>query len=172
MAEFRPRAKTAGSAGRVHAAVYRRSLELLPNLAVAWWSLANLKTFRFSAADVETMRSQLARTEGSIDDRLHLEIRAWQGLRGRPRNSRLRSGTTTKPTACAARRFTTVPRRHEPGGALAGVVYAGVFSRARGRGLPGTRPGVHRGHCRERAQPWWNRSCRAFVVEGRWSSMT
>src|SRR5882762_8323694 len=53
---------------------YRRSLELLPNLAVAWWSLANLKTFRFSAADVETMRSQLARTEGSIDDRLHLEF--------------------------------------------------------------------------------------------------
>jgi len=53
---------------------YRRSLELVPNLAVAWWSLANLKTFRFSAADVETMRSQLARTEGSIDDRLHLEF--------------------------------------------------------------------------------------------------
>ena len=53
---------------------YRRSLELVPTLAVAWWSLANLKTFRFSAADVEAMRSQLARTDASTDDRVHLEF--------------------------------------------------------------------------------------------------
>src|SRR5437660_10279160 len=48
---------------------YRRSLELVPTLAVAWWSLANLKTFRFSAADVEAIRSQLARTDPPTDDR-------------------------------------------------------------------------------------------------------
>src|SRR5438132_515383 len=53
---------------------YRRSLELVPSLAIAWWSLANLKTFRFSAADVEAMRSQLARADPSPDDRLHLEF--------------------------------------------------------------------------------------------------
>ena len=53
---------------------YRRSLELVPSLAIAWWSLANLKTFRFSAADVEAMRSQLARADVSTDDRLHLEF--------------------------------------------------------------------------------------------------
>src|SRR2546427_71786 len=53
---------------------YRRGLELVPSLAIAWWSLANLKTFRFSAADVEAMRSQLARADVSTDDRLHLEF--------------------------------------------------------------------------------------------------
>src|SRR6266404_281961 len=53
---------------------YRKSLELNPDLGIAWWSLANLKTFRFSAADVEAMRSQLARAEATVDDRLHLEF--------------------------------------------------------------------------------------------------
>jgi predicted Zn-dependent protease len=53
---------------------YRKSLELNPDLGIAWWSLANLKTFRYSAADVEAMRSQLARADATVDDRLHLEF--------------------------------------------------------------------------------------------------
>src|SRR5437660_1539511 len=48
---------------------YRRSVESVPTLAVAAGRLANLKTFRFSAADVEAMRSQLARTDPPTDDR-------------------------------------------------------------------------------------------------------
>ena len=38
---------------------YRRAIELRPDLSEAWWSLSNLKTFRFDDADVETMQRQL-----------------------------------------------------------------------------------------------------------------
>ena len=41
-------------------AAYRKAIELEPQLGEAWWSLANLKTFRFAAADLAAMRAQLA----------------------------------------------------------------------------------------------------------------
>lgn len=53
---------------------YRRSLELQPSFGEAWWSLANLKTFRFSDEDVATMRREAARDGVGDDDRLHLEF--------------------------------------------------------------------------------------------------
>src|SRR6185312_10735225 len=65
--------KTAGHTDRAIAA-YRRSLELQPSFGEVWWSLANLKTFRFSAADLALMSAQLARTGLSDEDRLHLEF--------------------------------------------------------------------------------------------------
>jgi tetratricopeptide (TPR) repeat protein len=55
-------------------AAYRRSLELAPQTGEAWWSLANLKTVRFTATDIEAMERQLARPDASIDDRLHLHF--------------------------------------------------------------------------------------------------
>jgi tetratricopeptide (TPR) repeat protein len=56
---------------------YRRALALAPGLGEAWWSLANLKTVQFDAADLEAMSAQLARADLpesglSDDDRLHL----------------------------------------------------------------------------------------------------
>ncbi len=45
-----------------------------------WWSLANLKTFRFSADDLASMRMQLARTDLGEDDRLHLEFAIGKAL--------------------------------------------------------------------------------------------
>src|SRR5205085_479184 len=45
-----------------------------------WWSLANLKTHRFDAADMATMRAQLARTDLRDDDRLHLEFALGKAL--------------------------------------------------------------------------------------------
>jgi tetratricopeptide (TPR) repeat protein len=65
--------KTAGQQAESIRA-YRKSLELAPQLGEAWWSLANLKTFRFSAADVETMRAQLARADQPTEDLLHLRF--------------------------------------------------------------------------------------------------
>lgn len=53
-------------------AAYRKALTLDPLLGDVWWSLANLKTFRFSAEDVEMMTSVLARTDLNEDARLHL----------------------------------------------------------------------------------------------------
>jgi predicted Zn-dependent protease len=55
-------------------AAYRRSIEQQPNLGEAYWSLANLKTFRFSPADIEAMRAQLARSDLPNEDRFHFEF--------------------------------------------------------------------------------------------------
>jgi tetratricopeptide (TPR) repeat protein len=71
--------KTAGH-GEQAIAAYRRSLALEPSFGEVWWSLANLKTFRFSAEDLATMRAQLAHTELVDDDRLHLEFAVGKAL--------------------------------------------------------------------------------------------
>jgi hypothetical protein len=53
---------------------------LAPQLGEVWWSLANLKTWRFEAADVAAMRAQLARTDLAEDDRFHLEFALGKAL--------------------------------------------------------------------------------------------
>jgi tetratricopeptide (TPR) repeat protein len=65
--------KTAGRAADGVRA-YRRTLELDPKLGEAWWSLANLKTYRFSAAELEQMRAQLANGDLQPEDRFHLHF--------------------------------------------------------------------------------------------------
>ena len=58
--------KTEGKTERAISA-YRRALELDPGFGSAWWSLANLKTVRFDARDIEVMRAQLERP-GLVDE--------------------------------------------------------------------------------------------------------
>lgn len=65
--------KTVGRRGEGVSA-YRRALQQSPQLGEAWWSLANLKTFRFEAADIAAMRAQLARSDLGEEDRLHLHF--------------------------------------------------------------------------------------------------
>jgi tetratricopeptide (TPR) repeat protein len=48
---------------------YRQSLALNPQYGMAWWSLAELKTFRFEAADIETMKTVLNRSDLSVRSR-------------------------------------------------------------------------------------------------------
>jgi tetratricopeptide (TPR) repeat protein len=55
-------------------AAYRESIKLAPTLGEAYWSLANLKTFRFDPAEIEAMRSQLAHGELTDDDRFHFDF--------------------------------------------------------------------------------------------------
>ncbi|WP_159015408.1 tetratricopeptide repeat-containing sulfotransferase family protein [Cognatiluteimonas profundi] len=62
--------KTAGRQEQAIAA-YRRSSALEPGFGDAWWSLANLKTFRFSADDVRAMRAQLERADLGDEHRQH-----------------------------------------------------------------------------------------------------
>ena len=50
-------------------AAYRKAASLLPGLGDAYWSLANLKTYRFSEAEVETIREQLARPDMKGENR-------------------------------------------------------------------------------------------------------
>lgn len=62
--------------GKLDASVtaYRKSIELMPQLGEAWWSLANLKTVRFTPGDIAAMRSELARTDLAVADRFHLHF--------------------------------------------------------------------------------------------------
>jgi predicted Zn-dependent protease len=61
-------------------AAYRRSIELLPSLGESYWSLANLKTFRFSTEEIEAMQTQLANGETSEEDRYHLHFALGKAL--------------------------------------------------------------------------------------------
>jgi tetratricopeptide (TPR) repeat protein len=59
---------------------YRKATAIAPQLGEAWWSLANLKTFRFEPADLETMRRQLARPDIGQEDRFHLHFALGKAL--------------------------------------------------------------------------------------------
>ena len=68
--------------GRTQDAIdaYRKSIALLPSLGEAYWSLANLKTFRFTPEEVAAMRAQLARSGLSEEDRVHLHFALGKAL--------------------------------------------------------------------------------------------
>ena len=51
-------------------AILRSCTTHVPSLGTAWWSLANVKTERFSAADIASMRAQLAGTALDAQDRI------------------------------------------------------------------------------------------------------
>jgi tetratricopeptide (TPR) repeat protein len=71
--------KTAGDqAGGIDA--YRESLRLLPTLGESWWSLANLKTVRFTAADLAAMAAQLENEKLGDEDRWHFHFALGKGL--------------------------------------------------------------------------------------------
>jgi len=71
--------KTAASAEESIAA-YRRSIELQPSLGEAYWSLANLKIFRFAPAELDAMRAQLLRPDLADEDRYHLHFAIGKAL--------------------------------------------------------------------------------------------
>lgn len=51
---------------------YRKAIAQQPELGEAYWSLANLKTVKFTADDLAAMQTQLARTDITDEDRFHL----------------------------------------------------------------------------------------------------
>ncbi len=61
-------------------AAYRWALFLAPGLGEAWWSLANLKTFRFTPQDLDAMRAALAGGDLSDEDRFHLDFALGKAL--------------------------------------------------------------------------------------------
>lgn len=65
--------KTAGEQGDC-VSTYRRAIELAPQLGEAYWSLANLKTFRFSEPDAAVMQEQLRRDDLGDEDRFHFHF--------------------------------------------------------------------------------------------------
>jgi tetratricopeptide (TPR) repeat protein len=61
-------------------AAYRKSIEAAPDLGEAYWSLANLKTFRFSAQEKEAMQAQLERADLSEEARFHFDFAMGKAL--------------------------------------------------------------------------------------------
>ena len=62
---------------------YRKCISLSPEVGEAYWSLANLKTFRFSDDDIENMRKQVTAEGGDADDQSHLAFALGSALEGR-----------------------------------------------------------------------------------------
>jgi tetratricopeptide (TPR) repeat protein len=54
-------------------AAYRKAIEIRPSFGMAYWCLANMKTVRFSDADIDAMLKQLERSDTSADDRVHMQ---------------------------------------------------------------------------------------------------
>ena len=55
-------------------AAYRKSTTLAPHFAEAWFSLANMKTFHFTEAEIAVMESQLLRREVVGEERVQFEF--------------------------------------------------------------------------------------------------
>jgi tetratricopeptide (TPR) repeat protein len=70
------------TAGRLPEAIeaYRKCTELRPDFGEAWFSLANLKTFRFTADDIRIMQAQVAREDLNDTDRLQFEFALGKAL--------------------------------------------------------------------------------------------
>ncbi len=74
--------KTAGHTDRAIDA-YRRCVALDPDFGEAYWSLANLKTFRFDEAEIAHMRAALARDDLAGEHRLHIAFALGKALEDR-----------------------------------------------------------------------------------------
>ena len=64
-------------------AAYRRATALRPAFGEAWWSIANLKTEPFDAADLAAMEGALHDAQASVDDRFHLHFALGKALSDR-----------------------------------------------------------------------------------------
>jgi predicted Zn-dependent protease len=71
--------RTAGRQGEAIAA-YKRALEQRPSLGEAYFSLANLKTVRFSPDEIEAMRALLEQPDLTADDQIHLNYALGKAL--------------------------------------------------------------------------------------------
>jgi len=76
--------KTAGKAAESVAA-YSKCIELAPSFGEAYWSLADMKTYRFSDAAVEALRNELRREQLRDEDRVHLHYALGKALEDRAR---------------------------------------------------------------------------------------
>jgi tetratricopeptide (TPR) repeat protein len=69
-------------------ATYRSALEVSPTAGEAWWSLANLKTFRFADDDIAAMEAALAAPGLSDDDRLQIHFALGKAFEDRGEDER------------------------------------------------------------------------------------
>jgi tetratricopeptide (TPR) repeat protein len=59
---------------------YRKAIAIKPTFGEAWWSLANLKTFKFEKPDIAAMKVALDASTLSDPDRFHLDFALGKAL--------------------------------------------------------------------------------------------
>lgn len=69
-----------GGKGDEAVEAYRRALDIAPDDGEAWWSLANLKTVKFTADEVSSMRSRLEEKTENDQDKAHLAFSLGKAL--------------------------------------------------------------------------------------------
>jgi tetratricopeptide (TPR) repeat protein len=62
---------------------YRRAIALAPDFGEAYWNLANMKTLQITDADLDAMRSQLAKAGLPEENRLHFHFAVGKALEDR-----------------------------------------------------------------------------------------
>src|SRR5206468_4248358 len=75
-------ARAVGQDNEIIVEAYRKCVELDPSYGTGWWALADLKTYRFSQAEIAAMRDQLRREDLSHGQRCHLEFALGSALEG------------------------------------------------------------------------------------------
>lgn len=136
------RANALKAVGRRDEAVadYRASLAARPGHGVAWFSLANLKTYRFSDEDIASMRAAAAQPEVQEMDLVYLNYALGKALEDR---GDYESSWRCYEKGAALRRTVS---RYRPDIAAAGalrlkqVFTAEVFAERRGWGAPDPAP--------------------------------
>jgi tetratricopeptide (TPR) repeat protein len=62
---------------------YRQTIALRPGFGDAWWSLANLKTYRFSDGDIDAIRTEIEKPDCGVEDHFHLCFALGKALESR-----------------------------------------------------------------------------------------
>ena len=136
------RGRALQTAGRHAEAIVamRAALELEPGLAEAWWSLSDLKTFRFDEADVARMQEQLGGDGLTGDDRVQLSFALGKALEDRAEYD---ESFHHYSTGNAERRRTVrwdESQHHADVEAVAALFDAPFFAARRGWGDPSSAP--------------------------------
>ena len=139
-------------------AAYRHSITLDPAFGEAYWSLANLKTFRFDADDFAAMRAGVENSSVSEGNRVHFCFALGKAWRTPPTTRLLRAlRKATRFTGAAPLRRGQEHRAHP---APAGGVYSRVLCRTRRQRQPAANPIFIVGMPRS-GSTCWSRSCPA-----------
>jgi tetratricopeptide (TPR) repeat protein len=112
---------------------YRRAIACRPFFGRAYWSLANMKTVRFTDADIQEMQEQLGRTDISPDDRIPLQFalgKAYEDLRAYQRSWELYA----KANAAMRLRISYDPETLASGVAANKALFTPEFFRTRSGG--------------------------------------
>ena len=154
-------------------ASYKAALALEPGNGEAYWSLADLKNYSFSDAEIDADAAGCWRAASQSPQRGAAAFRAGQSLRAAPavpaRIRALCAGQRAAPRRCAIRHRAL----RAPHGAHPRFLHRGVLCRAPAAAATRAARRSSSSGCRAPAPRWWSRSSPAIRAwKARWSCRT